>query len=74
LSGIWSGGEGEVFSNPWGPAGPTKGRWSFILDRSGFNLRHEFEEQRPGGYLFESHGTLTVDPTLGDLVWFWFDS
>ena len=71
--GDWDG-EEEIFPNPWGPGGPGRGRWNFRLDASGFNLIHDFSEVRDGGYRFDAHGVLTVDPVANDYVWFWFDS
>ena len=34
----------------------------------------DFAEERTGGYRFDAHGVLTVDPGQNDYVWFWFDS
>jgi hypothetical protein len=73
LTGEWTGDE-QIFPNPWGPAGPARGRWSFNLDPSGFNLIHRFNEQRLSGYSFHAHGVLTVDPATEEIIWFWFDS
>jgi len=71
--GEWAGDE-EIFPNPWGPGGPATGRWKMRLDSSGMNLIQDFSEERAGGYRFEAHGVLTVDPGAGEHVWFWFDS
>ncbi|TSD89772.1 DUF1579 domain-containing protein [Mycobacterium sp. KBS0706] len=73
LEGAWEG-EEEVFSNPWGPGGPARGRWEFRFDRAGLALIHDFSEERSGGYRFDAHGVLTVDPAAEEIVWFWFDS
>lgn len=71
--GDWEGDE-EIFPNPWGPGGPGHGKWNFRLGAAGFSLIQEFSEVRDGGYRFDAHGVLTVDPEAGDYVWFWFDS
>lgn len=71
--GEWTG-TGDVLPNPWGPAGPVTGDWTFALDHGGFNLIHSYREVRPGGYLFDAHGVLTVDPATCEYVWFWFDN
>jgi len=73
LVGSWTG-AGEVFPNPWGPAGATQGEWRFHLDGAGCNLIHDYHEIREDGYVFEGHGVLTVDPTTQECLWFWFDS
>jgi len=71
--GEWRG-DGTVFANPWGPAGNSKGHWSFRFDPLRLNLIHDFHEQREGGFAFDGHGVLTVDPDAGDYLWFWFDT
>ena len=73
LVGDWEGDE-QVFPNSWGPGGPGRGKWTFRLDASGFNLIHDFSEIRDGGYQFDAHGVLTVDPATREFFWFWFDS
>ena len=73
LVGRWTG-ITEVFPNPWGPSGPAQGEWTFRLDLGGFNLIHDYREQRENGYRFEAHGVLTVDPASQEVVWFWFDN
>lgn len=73
FEGRWTG-EGEVFPNPWGPSGPSRGHWEFRFDPARLALIHDFSEERPGGYRFDAHGVLTVDPTAGEIVWFWFDN
>jgi hypothetical protein len=73
LVGRWTG-ISEVFPNPWGPSGPAEGEWIFHLDLGGFNLIHDYREQRENGYRFEAHGVLTVDPDSQMVVWFWFDN
>jgi len=73
LEGRWEG-EEEVFPNPWGPHGPARGRWDFRLDRARLALIHDFTEERAGGYRFDAHGVLAVDPAAEEIVWFWFDS
>ena len=73
LVGVWTG-DGEVFANPWGPAGRTTGEWRFRLDGGGFNLIHDYREIRDGANVFEGHGVLTVDPETADWLWFWFDT
>lgn len=73
FEGTWLG-KGRVFPNPFGPDGPTTGRWSFASDLGGFNLIHDYREERAGGQSFAGHGVLTVDPAAAEIVWFWFDS
>lgn len=73
FEGAWAG-EGRVFPNPFGPDGPTTGRWSFGFDPGGLNLIHDYREERAGGHRFAGHGVLTVDPAAAEIVWFWFDS
>lgn len=73
FAGEWAGDE-DIFPNAWGPGGKAKGSWRFRLDASGFNLIQDFQEIRDGGYRFDGHGVLTVDPAAGEYVWFWFDS
>lgn len=73
LVGTWMG-AGEVFANPFGPGGPTQGGWRFGFDAGGFNLIHDYREERAGGHVFAGHGVLTVDPATAAIVWFWFDS
>ncbi|HEV2676006.1 MAG TPA: DUF1579 family protein [Aliidongia sp.] len=73
FEGVWTG-SGIVFPNPWGPSGATTGSWNFRLDPGGFNLLHDYVEQRSDGYRFDAHGVLTVDPAADEYVWFWFDS
>lgn len=71
--GDWEG-DGEIFPNPWGPAGRGHGKWSIRLAAAGFSLIQDFAEVREGGHRFDAHGVLTVAPEVGDYVWFWFDS
>ena len=73
LAGNWRG-EGEVFANPWGPAGRSASTWAFRFDPPRLNLIHDFHERRDGGFAFDGHGVLTVDPDGGDVLWFWFDT
>ena len=71
--GSWAG-EEIIHPNAWGPGGPAKGRWRFAFDPSGFNLIHDFAEERANGTRFDAHGVLSVDPEPAEYVWFWFDS
>jgi len=73
LVGRWTG-SSETFPSAWGPGGVASGAWSFRLDAAGFNLIHDYREQRRDGAIFEGHGVLTVDPASDEPVWFWFDS
>jgi hypothetical protein len=73
FEGDWAG-KGQVFPNPFGPSGPTVGTWRFGFDSGGFNLIHDYREERAGGHVFAGHGVLTVDPAASEIVWFWFDS
>lgn len=73
LVGHWDG-AGEVFPNPWGPAGMTRGHWDFRFDGAGLHLIHDYAEQRSDGSRFDGHGVFARDPVVGDILWFWFDS
>ena len=73
LVGNWAG-EETLFPSPWGPGGTARGSWRFAFDASGFNLIHDYNEERSNGQHFDAHGVLAVDPEAAEYVWFWFDS
>ncbi|KQZ30098.1 MULTISPECIES: DUF1579 family protein [Caulobacter] len=73
LVGIWDG-AGKVHPNPFGPDGPTSGRWTFRMDPDDISLIGDYAEERPGGHRFHGHGVLTIDPERLDAIWFWFDT
>lgn len=73
LVGTWTG-TGQIFPNPWGPAGPSEGAWRFWRDPGERYLLQDFSEQRPGATPFHAHGVLMPDPATGQILWFWFDS
>lgn len=71
--GSWSG-AGEVFANPWGPAGSCESIWQFGFDKSGYNLIHDYHETRSIGFHFDAHGIFNIAPDTKEVLWFWFDS
>lgn len=71
--GQWAG-TGEVFANPWGPAGTCESLWQFGFDNSGLNLIHDYHETRSNGFNFNGHGVFNIDPENKEVVWFWFDN
>jgi len=73
LVGSWAGSE-TIFPSAWSPGGAATGTWRFGFDPSGFNLVHDFAEQRADGTRFDGHGVLAVDPEAAEYVWFFFDS
>ncbi|KRA70488.1 hypothetical protein ASD89_14130 [Caulobacter sp. Root656] len=73
LVGIWDG-AGQVHPNPFGPDGPTSGRWTFRMDPDAISLIGDYAEERAGGSRFHGHGVLTIDPERLDVIWFWFDT
>jgi hypothetical protein len=73
FEGDWTG-VGRVLPTPFGPSGPTVGTWRFAFDPGGYNLIHDYREERAGGHVFTGHGVLTIDPAASEIVWFWFDS
>ena len=73
FTGSWAG-TGEVFPNPWGPAGTCEGRWHFGFDNCGFNLIHDYHESRSSGFSFDAHGIFNIAPDTKEVIWFWFDS
>lgn len=73
LVGRWIG-KGEVFANPFGPAGRSQGVWEFRIDGPGLHLIHDYRETRSDGYVFEGHGIFAIDPSTGEFVWYWFDT
>lgn len=73
LVGEWKG-SGYVEPNPWGPSGVTTCTWHFRLGHGGCYLIGDFSDRREGGFRFDAHTVLTVDPLTKDLLWFWFDT
>jgi len=73
LVGTWTG-AGRVHPNPFGPDGPTSGRWQFKMDADGLHLIGDYAEERAGGHRFNGHGVLAIDPESLDAIWFWFDT
>ena len=73
LEGRWTG-RGEIFSNPFGPAGTTQGAWSFRMDAPGLHLVHDYREQRSDGNIFDGHGVFAIDPDTSEFLWYWFDT
>lgn len=73
LVGDWAG-SGHVEPNPWGPSGATECTWCFRLGHGDRHLVGDFVDVREGGFRFEAHTVLTVDPATDEMLWFWFDS
>lgn len=73
LVGDWAG-SGYVEPNPWGPSGATTCTWRFRLGHGDRHLVGDFVDVRDGGFRFEAHTVLTVDPGTDEMLWFWFDS
>ncbi len=74
LEGEWTGTE-TMHPSPWDPQGGQAR--AFIRNRvvlGGFNLLHEYCQERDGAVTFEGVGVFAYDPGEDQYLLYWFDS
>jgi hypothetical protein len=73
LAGNWSG-EETVHPSPWGPGGPSIGRYDNRIDLDGFVLIQNYVQEQSGEVSYRGHGIYGWDPAQERYLMCWADN
>jgi hypothetical protein len=73
LVGNWNG-TGVLMPSPWAIGGEVQMTWTVRADQTGYQLLHQYTEQRADGSVFELNGMLLADPDDDGYLWIAVDT